>query len=135
MKITSNQDYNTKQKPSFSAITANSAAKKYIKENFSIRAIRKLDRLIEEQKKNFFNINLSTDTYVPWSDRKSMLDFYTKPSCSVEYLKIHAGDKTFNNLNLFSTSIGQIKKAIKYLTKYEKTQALEQESAKVIDKL
>lgn len=64
-----------------------------------------------------------------------MLDFYTKPSCAVEYLKIQAGDKTFDNLSLFSTSIGQIKKAIKYLTKYEKTQALEQESAKIIDKL
>lgn len=66
---------------------------------------------------------------------QTVSDLFFKPTCKTEYLRIQAGDKIFTDLNLFSTPIGQIKKAIKYLTKYEKSQVLQKERTKVIDKM
>ena len=120
----------TNNSPNFCAIKATSGVKKYVKENFSKRALKKFTQLIEEQQENPYNINISVKIYRPWRDGFSLL----KPDCCCEYLEIIAGDKIFNDLNLFSSSIGTIKKAIKYLSKYAKIQEMEKKNYKILEK-
>ena len=115
----------------FGAIKANAKAKEYIKQNFSKRAIRKLNELIEQQKNNPYDINLSVEKFKP----NSAADLLFYSACSCYYLQIKAGDKNFNDINPFKSTIRQIKKAVKYLSTYKKAQDYETEKNKILEKL
>ncbi len=125
------QPINNNNNTNFGAIKANAKAKEYIKENFSKRAIRKLNELIEQQKNNPHDINLSVEKFKP----NSAADLLFYSACSCDYLQIKAGDKNFNDINPFKSTIRQIKKAVKYLSTYKKAQDYEFEKNKILEKL
>ncbi|MBP3846179.1 hypothetical protein J6I39_00350 [bacterium] len=117
--------------PNFGAIMATPKAVQYIQENLSNRAMKKLNSLIEQQKDNPYNIKLDCQKFEP-----SISDvFLGYPEFSCKTLVVTAGDKTFNDAHFLSTSIGTIKKAIKYLSKYVKAQEMEMKNDEILGKL
>ena len=116
MQVNSTNGYYTNNNINFGAIKATPAAKQYIQENFTNSMFRKLDKLIKQEANNPNNIKLDRKRYEPTLEDV----FIGYPACSCDFLSVEAGDKTFNDAHLLSTSIGTIKKAIKYLSKYAK---------------
>ena len=130
MQINSTNNYSINKNPNFCAIKATAEAKKYIKENFSKKAMEKLNKLIEQEKDNSLDINISVARYKVYKDYSLF-----KPACCCDYLEIIAGDKTFTDINLFTSSIAQIQKAVKYLPKFKQSQDLERKHNSIIEKL
>lgn len=130
MQVQSIND-NNNNNTNFGAIKATAEAKEYIKENFSKRAIRKLDTLIEQQKNNLYDVNLSVEKFKP----DSLADALLYSACNCDYLQIQAGDKIFDDINPFKSTIRQIKKAVKYLSTYKKASDFEFEKSRILEKL
>ena len=122
---------NNHNNTNFGAIKATAEAKEYIKGNFSKRAIRKLDTLIEQQKNNLYDVNLSVEKFKP----DSLADALFYSACNCDYLQIQAGDKIFDDINPFKSAIRQIKKAVKYLSTYKKASDFEFEKNRILEKL
>lgn len=123
----------TNNSPNFGAIMLTPKAVQYIEENFSNRAMKKFEQLMEQQKDNPLNVSIGCKRFKPSAD--SVFDYYTRPCFDCDFLEITAGDKTFNNLRIYHSTIGQIKKAIKYLSEYEKAHEIEISNAEIPGKL
>lgn len=101
------------------AVKISPEAKKYIKTNFNDRQLNKLDKIIENQKNNKYDILISTknkDVLTGWKDNgKTWAQVFKK----VEYLVARVKEREFKK-GIFSSDISTIKKAEKYANKLQK---------------
>lgn len=99
------------------AVKINSEAQKYIRDNFSARQLKKLSKVIENQKNNPYDIYLSTNTQLVETGMSSdYKPFYKK----VKHLYATVKEKTFNSNMFFDMPIFMLKRAERYANKLEK---------------
>lgn len=99
------------------ALKIDSEAQKYIRDNFSARQLKKLSKVIENQKNNPYDIYLSTNTQLVETGMSSdYKPFYKK----VKHLYATVKEKTFNSNMFFDMPIFMLKRAERYANKLEK---------------
>ena len=101
------------------AVKISPEAKKYIKTNFNDKQLNKLDKIIENQKNNKYDILIYTktkDVSTGWKDNgKTWAQVFKK----VEYLVARVKEREFKK-GILSSDISTIKKAEKYSNKLQK---------------
>ena len=99
------------------AVKIDSEAQKYIRDNFNGRQLKKLSKVIENQKNNPYDIYLSTNTkLVETGISSDCKPFYKK----VKHLYATVKEKKFNNNMFFDMPIFMLKRAERYANKLEK---------------
>lgn len=99
------------------AVKIDPEAQKYIRDNFSERQLKKLSKVIENQKNNPYDIYLSTNTQLVETGMSSdYKPFYKK----VKHLYATVKEKTFNSNMFFDMPIFMLKRAERYANKLEK---------------
>ena len=99
------------------AVKIDPEAQKYIRENFSERQLKKLSKVIENQKNNPYDIYLSTNTQLVETGMSSdYKPFYKK----VKHLYATVKEKKFNSNMFFDMPIFMLKRAERYANKLEK---------------
>ena len=99
------------------AVKIDSEAQKYIRDNFSARQLKKLSKIIENQKNNPYYINLSTDTQLV---KTGMSSNYKPIHKKVKHLTATVKYKKFNSNIFFDMPIFMLKRAEKYANKLAK---------------
>lgn len=99
------------------ALKIGSEAQKYIRDNFSARQLKKLSKVIENQKKNPYDIYLSTNTQLV---KTGMSSDYKPLYKKVKHLYAAVKEKTFNSNMFFDMPIFMLKRAERYANKLEK---------------
>ena len=99
------------------AVKIDPEAQKYIRDNFSERQLKKLSKVIENQKNNPYDIYLSTNTQLVETGMSSdYKPFYKK----VKHLYATVKEKKFNSNMFFDMPIFMLKRAERYANKLEK---------------
>ena len=99
------------------AVKIDSEAQKYIRDNFSKRQLKKLSKVIENQKNNPYDIYLSTNTQLVETGMSSdYKPFYKR----VKHLYATVKEKKFNSNMFFDMPIFMLKRAERYANKHEK---------------
>ena len=99
------------------ALKIDSEAQKYIRDNFSARQLKKLSKIIENQKNNPYDIYLSTNTQLV---ETGMSSDYKPLYKKVKHLYATVKEKTFNSNMFFGMPIFMLKRAERYANKLEK---------------
>ena len=99
------------------ALKIDSEAQKYIRDNFSTRQLKKLSKVIENQKNNPYDIYLSTNTQLV---KTGMSSDYKPLYKKVKHLYAAVKEKTFNSNMFFDIPIFMLKRAERYANKLEK---------------
>ena len=99
------------------AVKIDSEAQKYIRDNFSARQLKKLSKIIENQKNNPYDIYLSTNTQLV---ETGMSSDYKPLYKKVKHLYATVKEKTFNSNMFFDMPIFMLKRAERYANKLEK---------------
>lgn len=99
------------------ALKIDSEAQKYIRDNFSTRQLKKLSKVIENQKNNPYDIYLSTNTQLV---KTGMSSDYKPLYKKVKHLYATVKEKTFNSNMFFDMPIFMLKRAERYANKLEK---------------
>lgn len=99
------------------ALKIDSEAQKYIRDNFSARQLKKLSKIIENQKNNPYDIYLSTNTQLV---KTGMSSDYKPLYKKVKHLYATVKEKTFNSNMFFDMPIFMLKRAERYANKLEK---------------
>ena len=99
------------------ALKIDSEAQKYIRDNFSARQLKKLSKVIENQKNNPYDIYLSTNTQLV---KTGMSSDYKPLYKKVKHLYATVKEKTFNSNMFFDMPIFMLKRAERYANKLEK---------------
>lgn len=99
------------------ALKIDSEAQKYIRDNFSARQLKKLSKIIENQKNNPYDIYLSTDTQLV---KTGMSSNYKPIHKKVKHLTATVKYKKFNSNMFFDMPIFMLKRAEKYANKLAK---------------
>lgn len=99
------------------ALKIDSEAQKYIRDNFSSRQLKKLSKIIENQKNNPYDIYLSTNTQLV---KTGMSSDYKPLYKKVKHLYATVKEKTFNSNMFFDMPIFMLKRAERYANKLEK---------------
>lgn len=99
------------------ALKIDSEAQKYIRDNFSSRQLKKLSKIIENQKNNPYNIYLSTNTQLV---KTGMSSDYKPLYKKVKHLYATVKEKMFNSNMFFDMPIFMLKRAERYANKLEK---------------
>lgn len=99
------------------ALKIDSEAQKYIRDNFSTRQLKKLSKVIENQKNNPYNIYLSINTQLV---KTGMSSDYKPLYKKVKHLYATVKEKTFNSNMFFDMPIFMLKRAERYANKLEK---------------
>lgn len=106
------------------AVKISPEAKKYIKTNFNDRQLNKLDKIIENQKNNKYDILISTknkDVSTGWKyNGKAWIQVFKK----VEYLVASVKEREFKK-GILTSDISTIKKAEKYSNKLQNGEKLD----------
>ena len=106
------------------AVKISPEAKKYIKTNFNDRQLNELDKIIENQKNNKYDILISTknkDVSTGWKDNgKTWGQVFKK----VEYLVASVKEREFKK-GILTSDISTIKKAEKYSNKLQNGEKLD----------
>lgn len=111
------EPYNYSKNTSFGmSIKMDPLTKFKLENSLSKRAYQKLQALIEKEKYNTADIVISTKKYSK-NDRPY---FCQHKDNSWDFL-IKTGDKEILDDNVFISTLGQIKRALKYAKKYEKS--------------
>lgn len=99
------------------AVKIDSEAQKYIRDNFSKRQLKKLSKVIENQKNNPYDIYLSTNTQLVETGMSSdYKPFYKR----VKHLYATVKEKKFNSNMFFDMPIFMLKRAERYANRLEK---------------
>ncbi len=99
------------------AVKIDPEAQKYIRDNFSERQLKKLSKVIENQKNNPYDIYLSTNTQLV---ETGMSSDYKPLYKKVKHLYATVKEKTFNSNMFFDMPIFMLKRAERYANKLEK---------------
>ena len=99
------------------AVKIDQEAQKYIRDNFSERQLKKLSKVIENQKNNPYDIYLSTNTQLV---KTGMSSDYKPLYKKVKHLYATVKEKTFNSNMFFDMPIFMLKRAERYANKLEK---------------
>ena len=99
------------------ALKIDSEAQKYIRDNFSTRQLKKLSKVIENQKNNPYDIYLSTNTQLV---KTGMSSDYKPLYKKVKHLYATVKEKMFNSNMFFDMPIFMLKRAERYANKLEK---------------
>lgn len=99
------------------ALKIDSEAQKYIRDNFSARQLKKLSKVIENQKNNPYDIYLSTNTQLV---KTGMSSDYKPLYKKVKHLYATVKEKTFNSNMFFDMPIFMLKRAERYANKLAK---------------
>lgn len=99
------------------AVKIDSEAQKYIRDNFSARQLKKLSKIIENQKNNPYDIYLSTNTQLV---KTGMSSNYKPIHKKVKHITATVKYKKFNSNMFFDMPIFMLKRAEKYANKLEK---------------
>ena len=99
------------------ALKVDSEAQKYIRDNFSARQLKKLSKIIENQKNNPYNIYLSTNTQLV---KTGMSSDYKPLYKKVKHLYATVKEKMFNSNMFFDMPIFMLKRAERYANNLEK---------------
>ena len=99
------------------AVKIDQEAQKYIRDNFSERQLKKLSKVIENQKNNPYDIYLSTNTQLVKTGMSSDYKLLYK---KVKHLYATVKEKTFNSNMFFDMPIFMLKRAERYANKLEK---------------
>ncbi len=99
------------------ALKIDSEAQKYIRDNFSTRQLKKLSKVIENQKNNPYDIYLSINTQLV---KTGMSSDYKPLYKKVKHLYATVKEKTFNSNMFFDMPIFMLKRAERYANKLEK---------------
>ena len=116
MKISNNLNSSVNQNFGM-ALKIDSEAQKYIRDNFSARQLKKLSKIIENQKNNPYDIYLSTNTQLV---KTGMSSDYKPLYKKVKHLYATVKEKTFNSNMFFDMPIFMLKRAERYANKLEK---------------
>ena len=108
---------NIQNTPNFGmALKIDVDAKGLLKEQFSKKEMRKLEEIIKQQESIRPNMYLTTGNYAP----RNLFDFLFKGTDGYEYLRIRVRNRVYKDNGVFSTPMLQIKRALKYIEKYNK---------------